>query len=511
MRRPQAGGTVAQALESLATLLAELETRALLGEAMSVVEMATTLATTCRGVARHALALVLDQAARAQVGPVPCECGQQAASYGFEKTHYIGRFGNVPVERRRFVCACGASWFPFDAAWHLPSGEYSDDVREVTERMSLRGTFEEAVVEVNHFWGVAPDATTAKRWVGQDGPRAAAAVRADAAASWARYEAEGGAVVAFAGQPEALRKEGFGVVEVDGVMAVTWKPGQEPRRKQETVASATTTATVAASDTSERATRHQPPSTLSSLAGSPMGPPGRSPRVHGREVLVGLTYLGENACEESPGRGILLHKRYVATLNDREGFWTDLHAAVTTEGALAREKLVRVTDGGTHIIERSDELFTGEPLVPVLDCQHAKQHVWDAGHQVATGEQDVKKWVLPRTTAIMNGDVDAVIAGLADERARHKRGKKAKALDGLGGYLDRHKHMMNYPAYVAAGYPIASAAVESANKRLVSRRCKQGGMIWSEPGLEAMIDLRVAFYNPQAWDGLWPHLAEASS
>jgi hypothetical protein len=46
-----------------------------------------------------------------------------------------------------------------------------------------------------------------------------------------------------------------------------------------------------------------------------------------------------------------------------------------------------------------------------------------------------------------------------------------------------------------AGRPRAGQ-VESTNKRLVGRRCKQGGMIWSEVGLEAMVALRVAFYNP---------------
>lgn len=514
MRGPQARGSVTQALAPLAALLSTLEERALLVEPMSVVEMATALAATMRGVARHALELVLDQAARAQVGQQPCKCGQMASSSGFEKTHYIGRFGKVPIERRRFVCACGVSGFPFDAAWQLPAGEYSDDVREVTERMALRNTFEEAVIEVNHFWGVAPDATTAKRWVGQDGPRAASAVRADADASWARYAAQGGAAPA-ADHPDSRRHPGFGVVEVDGVHAVTWKPGLEPRRKQQPAVALPACDAPAATGigdavvAGEREDRHLPPSTLSSIAGSPMGPTGRSPRVHGREVLVGLTYVGENACEESPGRGALLHRRYVSTLDDREGFWTDLHAAVTSEGALAREKLVRVTDGGAHIIERTDELFAGEPLVPVLDCQHAKQHIWDAGHQLASGS-DVPDWVLPRTRSLMDGNVETVIAGLADERARHTRGKKAKALDALSGYLGRHKHMMNYPAYAAAGFPIASAAIESANKRLVSRRCKQGGMIWSEPGLEAMIAVRVAFHNPQTWEGLWPHLGEGA-
>jgi hypothetical protein len=65
--------------------------------------------------------------------------------------------------------------------------------------------------------------------------------------------------------------------------------------------------------------------------------------------------------------------------------------------------------------------------------------------------------------------------------------------------------MMDYPAHHAAGYPLASAGIESTNKRLVGRRCKQGGMIWSEVGLEAMVALRVAFYNPGAWQALWPH------
>lgn len=82
-----------------------------------------------------------------------------------------------------------------------------------------------------------------------------------------------------------------------------------------------------------------------------------------------------------------------------------------------------------------------------------------------------------------------------------------EAIDALSGYLQRHKDLMDYPSYIAAGYPIASAAIESTNKRLVGRRCKQGGMIWSEAGIEAMIDLRVAFYNPGAWERLWPHTA----
>jgi hypothetical protein len=36
---------------------------------------------------------------------------------------------------------------------------------------------------------------------------------------------------------------------------------------------------------------------------------------------MGITYLGNDICQETPQRGALLGKRYVASLNDREGFW----------------------------------------------------------------------------------------------------------------------------------------------------------------------------------------------
>jgi hypothetical protein len=220
---------------------------------------------------------------------------------------------------------------------------------------------------------------------------------------------------------------------------------------------------------------------------------------------MGLTYLGEHACEESPGRGVLLDRRYVATLNDRDGFWHKLHAAATAQGVLSRQKVVRISDGGAYFIEHSNELFCDQPLLGILDCQHAKQHVWEAGHKVVADKKQVPAWVLPRTKAIMDGKVNQVISGLAQEQKHATGSQSVKALDDLTGYLSRHKHMMDYPAYHAAGYPLASAAIESTNKRLVGRRCKQGGMIWSEVGLEAIVALRVAFYNPGAWHALWPH------
>lgn len=514
MRRPHPAGRALEAVTPLIETLTALEATALQGRSLSVVALAAELAATCAAVARDAMALILEQAARAQPASVACACGGEASSQGFESTSFVGRFGRVSVSRRRMTCAyCDTSGFPFDQAWGLPAGAYADDVREATERLSCRlGSFEEAVAELQYLWSVAPDASTAQRWVAQDGARADAVVQAEADTRWKAYETQAFAE-ARGDQRGPTRTAGFGVVEVDGVHALTWKPGHEPRRKTEPAAAATTAraAPAATSETGARATRHQAPSALSDVTGSPMGPQGRSCRVRGREICMGLTYLGEDACEESPGRGVLLHRRYCATLNDRDGFWRKLHAAATVQGVLQRETLVRVSDAGTYFVDQTTELFCDQPLIGILDLQHGRQHVWEAGHKVVRDPKKTAAWVTPRTQAIWDGKVDDVIVDLAAERKRRRGSAQREAIDGLSGYLERHKHMMDYPRYREAGYPIASAAIESANKRLVGRRCKQGGMIWSEPGLEAMVALRVAFYNRDTWRRLWPHSAPSAA
>src|SRR3989442_2707278 len=290
--------------------LEELEGRALRGEALPLVEMAASLSQCLQEVARVAMERVLDQAARAQPCSVSCACGRETESKGFEETSFVGRFGRVAVSRRRFTCECGSSSFLLDRAWGLPAGDYTDDVREATDRLSCRLGFQEAVAELDHLWGIAPDASTAKRWIDQDGARSEAVAEADAASHWARYEAEAYAI-ARGERRQAERTDGFGVVEVDGVQVLTWKPGQEPRRRVDADKTPTTSESAeisAASETAERPIRPQPPSTLSAIPGSPMGPTGRSPRVHGREVCVGLVYLGEQVCQQSPGHGLLLEK-----------------------------------------------------------------------------------------------------------------------------------------------------------------------------------------------------------
>jgi len=513
MKRPNAAGTVLQALEPLAQKMTELERCALAGHAMSVVQMGRQMVEAALEAVRRAVEVVLDQAARSEPTSARCSCGGQATSQGFEHTSFVMRCGRVQVDRRRRTCdACKQTKMPLDEAWSLPEGEYADDVREATERLVCRLGYGEGIEELERLWGVAPKSiSTAQGWVVHDGQRAQQAVRQDAQRHWDHYVEQQHAV-AQGEQVEAERQPGFGVVEADGVYVLTWKPGQESRRKLAPSSAAEIGQSglqSPVSEMSEAVLRHQPPSTLSQLQGSPMGPKARSERVRGREVCVGLAYLGEDACELSPGHGALLERRYVVELNDRESFWPQLHAAAAAQGVLDRERVVWLSDGGKYFIDQSAELFQDQPLVAVLDIQHANQHVWETGHKLASDSKAVVAWVGPRITEIKQGNSEGLLIDLAEQRELRKGIEQRKAIDALSGYVQRHKHMMDYPRCRQAGYPIASAAIESTNKRLVGRRCKQGGMIWSERGLEAMLALRAAFFNPGAWEHLWPEAVAA--
>ena len=61
---------------------------------------------------------------------------------------------------------------------------------------------------------------------------------------------------------------------------------------------------------------------------------------------------------------------------------------------------------------------------------------------------------------------------------------------------------MEYGTARAAGLPIGSGAVESANRPVVGIRAKQAGMRWSEPSLRGVLTLR-ALLRSGCWAAWW--------
>ena len=69
---------------------------------------------------------------------------------------------------------------------------------------------------------------------------------------------------------------------------------------------------------------------------------------------------------------------------------------------------------------------------------------------------------------------------------------------------------MRYDEYLQAGYPIASGVIEGACRHVVKDRMEHGGMRWTLPGAQAMLDVRCVCACSE-WDnfGQWRQAEEA--
>ena len=64
---------------------------------------------------------------------------------------------------------------------------------------------------------------------------------------------------------------------------------------------------------------------------------------------------------------------------------------------------------------------------------------------------------------------------------------------------------MQYPGFAAAGWPLGSGVVESANKGVVEARLKGAGMRWARAHVDPMIVLRASVYSDR-WEEEWTQI-----
>jgi len=66
------------------------------------------------------------------------------------------------------------------------------------------------------------------------------------------------------------------------------------------------------------------------------------------------------------------------------------------------------------LLHRSKRRAVARPtLVPVLDIQHARQHVWETGHKLTSDKNAVGAWVAPHIRAVDEGGALGVVIDLS--------------------------------------------------------------------------------------------------
>jgi hypothetical protein len=186
---------------------------------------------------------------------------------------------------------------------------------------------------------------------------------------------------------------------------------------------------------------------------------------------------------------------YFSRLCDATTFGTlalpELHRRQVSSAA----QVVAVTDGAEWLqgfvdLHRSD-------AVRILDFPHAAQRIGAIAdtlwHDQPSTAQD---WCSTQLHELKEHGPTLVLARLRKLLAGHREHPE---LNEHVSYLQKRVEQMRYPAYVAAGWPIGSGVVESANKLVVQARLKGAGMHWARANVNPMLALRNAVCN-QRWE-----------
>ncbi len=191
---------------------------------------------------------------------------------------------------------------------------------------------------------------------------------------------------------------------------------------------------------------------------------------------------------------------YASHLTDAASFGRLSLAELSRRGVGSHPRIVAVTDGAVWIQELLD--LQCPQAVRILDFPHAAGYLAAAAQAAfGPGTLETSAWFSTQRHALRHGDPDAVLGALG---ALPPSAKRETAL----GYLRARRPMIAYPAWDAAGYPVGSGCVESANKVVVEARLKGAGMHWSRPHADALVALRAVVTSGR-WEAVWPRVVQA--
>ena len=165
------------------------------------------------------------------------------------------------------------------------------------------------------------------------------------------------------------------------------------------------------------------------------------------------------------------------------------------------QPLVYLSDGQEALWQARAEWLPQTNSVDILDLLHVTPRLWQAAHvfhpeKSAAAEQFVRRHLL----RVLQGKTAGVVRRFREwGRARKLSAAKRKTLGTVCAYLRKNHQRMRYDEYLAAGYPIASGAIEGACRHLVKDRMERAGMHWTVAGAQAMLNVR-SVYCSEAWD-----------
>lgn len=211
-----------------------------------------------------------------------------------------------------------------------------------------------------------------------------------------------------------------------------------------------------------------------------------------QEVKCGIIYELSQRVEISEGRWELLKRERCAVRANVKAFRARLWALCLRAGLRECDRVIVIGDGAAWIDQTAEFLFARAERI--VDYYHVSERIWAvANMRWGESSRQARRWAKGKLHELKEGKVLEVIGAI--KRLKMKAGEGQEVREGAIGYLSKRVEQMKYGKYRKEGMPIGSGAIESSCKQLVTARCKQAGMRWSEAGLDAIVALRCFVMN----------------
>ena len=219
------------------------------------------------------------------------------------------------------------------------------------------------------------------------------------------------------------------------------------------------------------------------------------------EAVVASFFHAEESpsAQEAPQPHRPVNKQLWATLDGKDSALQRLAHQVNQRDGNHILHRVALADGCEALQTRMMNALPGFTLV--LDFIHANEYLWKVANKLF-GEQGTQRapWVEKQTRQILSGSTQAVIDELRRLRSLSRRtNSQIETLDTTANYFERNLPYMRYDHYLAQGWPIGTGVIEGTCRHLVKDRMEQSGMRWTQPGAQAVLDLRAVRINGD-WD-----------
>ena len=167
----------------------------------------------------------------------------------------------------------------------------------------------------------------------------------------------------------------------------------------------------------------------------------------------------------------------------------------------AQEKLF-AADGADWCWAIRDKYFADTETI--VDWYHASEHVWNCARELHADPARATAFAKACLSHLYERGGKSLLAELLTLR-KTPDAPLPSPVQSLVNYIQPRQSRMNYPRFIAQGWPIGTGMMESTGKQLVACRLKGCGMHWSRPGATAITALRAEDLNGH-WHQLWAHL-----